>query len=251
MSEKMKRNPNWTREELILALDLYFRKNPSSINSHHPEVKAVSDTLRQLYSYPNVPNPATYRGTNSVYMKLMNFSAIDPSRTSTALKCGSKLDQLIWNEFASNREKLTKTAELIRQNIEQKNKNVFEEPTLENEDNECDFVEGNISYRLHKYRERNQKVVKDLKNNAIKRGKLKCQACGFDFAERYGDVGHGFIECHDTIPLSEYEPNPDTKIEDLVLVCSNCHKMLHKYRPWLRKNEVEKLIEKTKLSFYF
>lgn len=250
MSKKNKRNPNWTRDELILALDLYFRKNPNSINSHHPEVKAVSDTLRQLQSYPNVPDPATYRGTNSVYMKLMNFLAIDPSYTGTALKRGGKLDEVIWNEFASNREILVKTAERIRQGMLQKNKHELQVP-LEIEDDENEFFEGNVLYRLHKYRERNQKVVKDLKKDAMKRGELKCQACGFDFSERYGDVGRGFIECHHSTPLSEYESNTETKTEDLVLVCSNCHRMLHRYRPWLRKNEVEKLIEKTKLSFYF
>lgn len=251
VTELIARNPPWSRDELILALDLYFRKNPYSMDRHHPEVKLLSDTIRQLHYYENVANPETYRNPNSVYMKLCNFLSHDPSYAGTGLKGGGKLDKEIWDEYASNQEKLVKIAGLIKQEITKKNQKVQQERQTEDPDDESIFFEGKILYRLHKYRERNQKIVKDVKKEALKRGKLKCQACGFDFNERYGDVGYGFIECHHTIPLSEYDQDMTTKAEDLVLVCSNCHRILHKYRPWLRKNEIEKIIEKTKLSFYF
>ena len=44
----------------------------------------------------------------------------------------------------------------------------------------------------------------------------------------FGQIGNGFIECHHKIPLSKYVKNNVTKLEDLALVCSNCHRMLHK-----------------------
>jgi 5-methylcytosine-specific restriction enzyme A len=251
IDDKKKKNPPWSRDELILALDLYFRKNPNNMDRHNAEVILLSDTIRQLQNYTNVADPETYRNHNSVYMKLCNFLSIDPSYSGKGLESVGKLDKEIWGEYSNNRKNLAKIAELIRTEINQKNRIEQNEILPVNEEEENAFFEGKVLYRLHKYRERNQKIVNDLKKKAMKRGKLKCQACGFDFYERYGDIGRGFIECHHTIPLSEYQQNRLTKSEDLALVCSNCHKMLHKYRPWLRKNEVEKLVEKAKFSIHF
>jgi 5-methylcytosine-specific restriction protein A len=56
-----------------------------------------------------------------------------------------------------------------------------------------------------------------------------CCICGFDFELAYGERGKGFIEIHHTKPLSEVDEeifiNPET---DLVPVCSNCHRMIHR-----------------------
>jgi hypothetical protein len=61
---------------------------------------------------------------------------------------------------------------------------------------------------------------------------LSCAACGFNFADRFGDIGLGFIHVHHLKPLSEiregYELDP---INDLSPVCPNCHAMLHRRRP--------------------
>lgn len=63
---------------------------------------------------------------------------------------------------------------------------------------------------------------------------LKCSVCSFDFAERYGELGEGFIHVHHLKPLGEvgeqYELNP---ITDLRPVCPNCHAMLHRKMPAL------------------
>lgn len=60
---------------------------------------------------------------------------------------------------------------------------------------------------------------------------MKCQICGFDFNEVYGTLGEGFIEVHHRVPLYSLEqeiiPNPKT---DLICVCSNCHRMLHRHK---------------------
>ena len=57
----------------------------------------------------------------------------------------------------------------------------------------------------------------------------KCQVCGFDFEEHFGELGHHFIEVHHIVPLStigrEYIINPE---EDLIPLCSNCHSMIHR-----------------------
>ena len=63
-------------------------------------------------------------------------------------------------------------------------------------------------------------------------GNLCCEVCGFDFAARYGELGEGYIE-EDT-----------TTVDDLVLVCSNCHRMLHRKRPWIGKDELREILKK-------
>jgi predicted RNA-binding protein with PUA-like domain len=56
-----------------------------------------------------------------------------------------------------------------------------------------------------------------------------CQVCGFDFEKAYGELGKGFIEVHHKKPLSQSggEVKIDPK-EDLVCLCSNCHRMIHR-----------------------
>lgn len=110
--------------------------------------------------------------------------------------------------------------------------------TLSNE-----FPEGKIVERKHKARERNQKLISEVKTNfKSKYGKLDCQICGFDFENVYGEIGQDFIECHHTVPVSEMLDNQKTKIEDIVILCSNCHRMIHRKRPWLRIEDLKKLI---------
>lgn len=105
------------------------------------------------------------------------------------------------------------------------------------------FPEGKIKEKLHKSRERNTRLVKQVKAEALaKYGNLECQCCGFDFLKTYGQIGSEFIEAHHTLPISELHVNGGTtKKEDIALVCSNCHKMLHRRRPWLTMSELRKL----------
>ncbi len=73
----------------------------------------------------------------------------------------------------------------------------------------------------------------------------QCQACGFDFETTYGERGHRFIEAHHLIPLSslpEGEPVPMDPKEDFAVLCSNCHRMVHRRRPWLTLRELKNLL---------
>ena len=52
--------------------------------------------------------------------------------------------------------------------------------------------------------------------------------CGFDFKDKYGELGEGFAECHHTIPVSELKDNQKTTLSDLSILCANCHRMIHR-----------------------
>ena len=56
-------------------------------------------------------------------------------------------------------------------------------------------------------------------------------------------IGENYIECHHDIPLHKLKPNTLTTIDDLRLVCANCHRMLHR-NPYLHTNELKTLFGK-------
>lgn len=106
------------------------------------------------------------------------------------------------------------------------------------------FPEGKIVERKHIARERNSELIENAKRIFNeKHGKLYCQICNFDFEAKYGELGKDYIEAHHTIPVSEMEEGHKTTIDEIVLVCSNCHKMLHRKRPWLNADEIKKILK--------
>lgn len=58
----------------------------------------------------------------------------------------------------------------------------------------------------------------------------KCKICGFDFNKVYGkEIAEGYIEVHHIKQLAEGEQVVDPA-KDLLPVCANCHRMLHRRR---------------------
>jgi 5-methylcytosine-specific restriction protein A len=235
--EKMK-NPYWTKDELIIALDVYERLNFWKHQPENtPEIKELSNTLNQLPVHSQDLREQNFRNPNSVYMKLCNFLRLDERYQGKGLDAGSKLDGIVWDEFVNDKDRLRKTAEVIRNGIA-----IIRDAPLESLEGE-EFPEGRVLTRLHRMRERNPSLIKKKKDQELaKHSKLVCEVCGFDFKDFYGDIGEGFIECHHIIPLSELKETK-TKISDLVLVCANCHRILHRARPWMSVGELREIIK--------
>jgi 5-methylcytosine-specific restriction protein A len=55
--------------------------------------------------------------------------------------------------------------------------------------------------------------------------------------------GKGFIEAHHTKPVETLVESSKTKLEDLALLCANCHRMVHAARPWLSIEALQKLLK--------
>ena len=112
---------------------------------------------------------------------------------------------------------------------------------LTQEDDE--FSEGKILLKKHLSRERNPKLISEAKRNFLKKhSRLFCEVCGFDFVKTYGEIGENFIEAHHIRPVSQMTDGEKTKLEDIVMVCSNCHSMLHRRKPWLTVEQLKKSI---------
>jgi predicted HNH restriction endonuclease len=81
--------------------------------------------------------------------------------------------------------------------------------------------------RKHLVRERSPELAKACKQ----RDGYRCKVCDMTFADVYGEeLGAEFAEAHHLHPLSKKLAKEKTRLEELVTVCSNCHRMLHQMR---------------------
>ena len=238
------RNPNWNRDELILALELYLKNPKSPPSKKSAEVVNLSEELNKLQAVLGGKPSSTLRNVNGVYIKMMNFRRFDISFTSQGKKGmthGNALEEVVWNEFSNDRVRLAKTCLAIRQSLK-------ELPTIPIEEDEEEEIveasEGKLLTRIHRRRERSRKLVAAKKKQVLKNlGALLCEVCSFDFSKRYGVRGEGFIECHHTKPVHEYGDGRKTTIHELSLVCANCHRMIHSKRPWLSVLELRSTLQ--------
>ena len=236
------RNPPWSRDELILALDLYLRfwGNPPGKGS--TEVVGLSEVLNRMVPLGAV-NAATFRNANGVYMKAMNFRRFDPAYTGrghVGLQRGGQLEHVVWDEFAHDPTRLQATAEAIKATIDA---GLVAQPLPDDEDEMAEASEGRTLTRAHLVRERSRKLVQRRKALELKqRGRLACEVCAFTFEDTYGPRGKNFIEVHHTKPLHTLGPGSVTKLADLAVVCANCHRMIHAATPWLTIEELKRLI---------
>ena len=73
---------------------------------------------------------------------------------------------------------------------------------------------------------------------------IQSETCLFDFKEIYGELGEGFAECHHKKPVSQLKNNEKTKLDDLAILCANCHRMIHRSKPWKTIDELKKILKK-------
>lgn len=243
--EKSKRNPAWSRDEIILALDLYRQLQGGWPKKNDQKVCELSQTLNQFWQVQGYAGD-TLRNTNGVKMKLMNLRTHDPKYEKGAgLKAGNKLEAEVWTDFWARPDYLIETATAIRASIASLGReSSLETITLQIDDiDEVEAAEGRFLTLIHRRRERSSTIAKNKKDKTLaKNGRLICKAGGFDFVERYGEHGAGFIECHHIKPLAELSGETKTRLSDLVLLCANCHRMIHAKRPWLTVDELRQIL---------
>lgn len=236
-------NARWTREELILGLEVFFRVGREGLRPENEEIQLLSDLLRKLPIHPPHRREATFRNPDGISLTLRKFLSYDPSYTGVGLNKEGGLKQLVWNEFFNDHQLLTDTAAAIRLAFELLAKEhdfIDQNFALE----EAGILEGSVFERLHRLRERNPSLVLRKKNEVQRiSGALRCEVCEFDFALAYGELGTFFAECHHIRPMAELTQPSHTRLSDLVIVCSNCHRMLHRRKPCCSIEELRSVVQ--------
>ncbi|OGF66369.1 MAG: hypothetical protein A2Y62_12375 [Candidatus Fischerbacteria bacterium RBG_13_37_8] len=89
-------------------------------------------------------------------------------------------------------------------------------------------IEGIKKYRYEAvFRSRNCKLIEEKKRCSD----YRCEVCKMRFVDVYGKIGEKYIIAHHIRPIGQRESGQVTRIDDIALVCSNCHDMLHREDP--------------------
>ena len=221
-----------SQDEWLLCLEVYLRHRGQPLpNANSTEILELSDSMRQIHDALTGKPAENFRSPLGVLRRILEFKHLDEFPERAHQKPQRARD--VWATWGEkSHATVAQIAEAIKKCVDAEEVQAVAEQHIEYN---YHAVESQILTRIHSVRERDRKIV-NLKKERFRdenRGKLYCEACFFDFAYTYPRHGDGFIECHHVKPLSELRPGEETTMDDLALLCSNCHRMVHYRRPWL------------------
>ena len=238
-------DPPWTRDELILACDLTMENGWIELRENDPRVDELSSLLRSMPIHPPERRSPTFRSVGSVSRKTTDIMTVHPDYRGKATK-GGALTKKVLTDFLNEPELMHQAAETIRAIAPETPANEMVKPVGWDVAfvDDFDFREGKLLAVRHFRRERDRtlrkKKVEQFRDTHLR---LFCETCGFDFERVYGPHGAGYIECHHIVPL-HVSGDTRTKLSDLILLCSNCHRMIH-YRPeWLSPEKLREVLSR-------
>jgi 5-methylcytosine-specific restriction protein A len=233
------RDPAWVWDELVLACDLVAGNRWHELPSEHPLVVELSGLLRSLPIHSAAARGAKFRSPDSVRRKMADLATRHPDSARKPTN-GGKLDLEVLNAFLERPEEMHAIATLLRSGAD-----TGEFDDLPDADDSMidDYGarEGRLLKRRHLRREREPRLRKRKIDKVLKdRGRLECEVCEFDFQRTYGARGAGYSECHHIVPLHA-SGDTITLLEDLAVLCANCHRMIHRGTTWLTPAEHEEV----------
>ncbi|MFE5545672.1 HNH endonuclease [Streptomyces sp. NPDC056534] len=219
---------SWARDELLLACALVMENGWHELRQNDVRVLELSDLLRSLPLHENAAADSRFRSRNSVSRKTTDIATAHPDHTGGATK-GGRPTQSIVADFLADPEGMLAAAQALRAGIASGElHSAPAQPDEVDEDGESTAREGRLLARLALHRERDR----GLRNRKIQQVRrlnepIRCAACTFDFGVVYGPLGTDYIEVHHITPLHVVGPS-ETRLEDLALLCANCHRMCHR-----------------------
>lgn len=226
---------SWTRDEIILACALVSENNWRGLRVPEQPVQELSLLLRQAPIHPIGGRDEAFRSPNSVQRKTFDIATQHPNYPGRQTK-GNKLDRAVLVDFLAEPDRMRAVAQAIRLAVISGS---LERPFIE-EIRASDMAasEGSILLSQHLIRERDPRLRRaKLKQVALDGLRPCCEVCSFDFGYVYGTMGEGYIEVHHRLPLHASGPRV-TRLSDLALLCSNCHRMVHRSKEWLTPEQL-------------
>jgi 5-methylcytosine-specific restriction protein A len=99
-------------------------------------------------------------------------------------------------------------------------------------------IEGEEYTKEAIFRHRNRALIQAKKANSD----FRCEVCGFNFQKMYGSIGREYIVAHHIRPVSSGVSK--TTLDDLALLCANCHAMVHTSIPPITPQELRQRINR-------
>lgn len=252
----IKQNNNvMTTSELIKGLITLF----SPIGHDGELIKGRSDTyfsqkVRNLKSHNNLNKFCDYNHKNGKngYWTLNDSGTLFLKNNSSLI---NDISEILNNPTFSYFDKLKYMDEITPFSIKDKKKtNRASSKKGKKPDNKVvtyieEVNEGEAKIITTKTYVRSRVLREIAIEKFTERGKIKCAICGYDFSENFGKYGKGYIEIHHKKPVCSYETK-DVKLvvnealDNLVPVCPNCHRMLHRKKEFENKKVSYNLIKK-------
>lgn len=234
----------WTVDEILVAAELVVRHGWEDLRESNPEVIELSRLLRALPQHAAFVADETFRSPKSVSRKITDLYTARPGYPGHATKGGAD-SKRIAEAFDANPEPMSAIAREIRRAWEEASATGTDVVGTTPDIDELEGApEGRVILAIHHRRERDPQL-RQRKIQAVMRahGSLTCEVCGFDFGATYGDVGDGYIEVHHVTPLHA-SGETTTRLVDLAVLCSNCHRMIHRRTPWLTPDELRERVRR-------
>lgn len=211
------RQPKWTIDETLLAVDTYFQiGDTSNIKADNPSIIELSEILRELPIHNN--KDEIFRNIPGMKMTLYSIASLD--KNARVHMQASKVQKAVFNYYIDKKHELRKIVNAIKNCL-----------PLSFEYDSSIFAPfammGNILFQYHRYIEKKTQVAKQLSINAIERRKSVCNYCGIYLYEKYGEAGVTMLEFHYTEPVENYCFQMKPLQSKFIPLCPNCHKYAH------------------------
>lgn len=218
MKTRGSRNPQWNREETILALNLFHDLDGKTPSISDERVQELSRLLRSNPSLSGLPAESSFRNAASVVFKLGNLAS---AGGGSGFDNNSQLDREIWKELGADPARTARLASAIRM--------TFEEPKLTEVvgralDEDVIFAEGELVTRVHRVRERSPRLRSAILD--ARDGELRCDACNTNASEVPVALRAAMFEVHHMVPLA-VSGRRTVRTSDCILLCANCHRIVH------------------------
>ena len=227
---------DWVYDELVLAADLVSRNGWTGVRASSAEAQALSALLRRGQLHDGEDLPDNFRSASSIQRKSYDIATADEEYAGKPTR-GGRLDALVISAFRADTATMQARAAAVRDALDAGE--IL--PAERDEDDEVSAREGGILEHLARRRERDRSIrSRKIRAVVTAGGDIACEVCGFDFGRVYGERGDGYIEVHHSRPL-HVSGETDTALDDLALLCANCHRMCHR-GAWITPSEVSAIM---------
>lgn len=198
----------------------------------------LSRLLHQAPFHPLSERGEKFRNPNGVARKSYDIATRHPDYRGVPTN-GSHIDGQVLEQFLADPHGMQTVAHAIEMAI--LSEELIDAVAFDEEDDvdlDASAAEGRLLLAMHRRYERDPKLRARKLSAVVKAGiPIACEACHFDFEATYGKRGEGYIEVHHVTPLHSTGTTV-TKLADLALLCSNCHRMIHRSRPWITPSQL-------------
>lgn len=219
-------NESFTRDEVILALDVLYSSEKQRVSPDSEEMVDLSELLNRLPIHPTKNRRSNFRNATGITRQI-NLLRTSLSTGKHDPNVGVLFLDIAF-EFENRRDELHRIAEAIRRN------EPYFSSEYGNRQEDSGFPEGILLGHLHREIEARDGAKLELANH--------CEICSLKPELYYLPCGI-LLQPHLLISPTELDGKKKYGSEHFITVCPNCHAALHRIRPWRTKNNCGTILQ--------